>query len=79
MARAAGGNPFLLDSPRPRIPLADYTNRELRFRTLANTDPAEAERLHGLAEEAVAQRWDVYEEMATRGAHRYPPDPRRDR
>ena len=79
VARASGGNPFLLDSPRPRIPLADYTNRELRFRTLANTDPAEAERLHGLAEEAVAQRWEVYEEMATRDAHRYPADPRRDR
>jgi len=78
-ARAAGGNPFLLDSPRPRIPLADYTDRELRFRTLANTDPAEAERLHGLAEEAVAQRWDVYEEMATRGAHRFPADARKDR
>ena len=55
----AGGNPFLLDSPRPRIPLADYTNRELRYRTLANTDPAEAERLHGLAQEAVDQRWDL--------------------
>jgi pyruvate-ferredoxin/flavodoxin oxidoreductase len=79
MARAAGGNPFLLDSPRPRIPLADYTDRELRFRTLANTDPAEAERLHGLAEEAVAQRWDVYEEMATRGARRFPADARKDR
>ena len=25
VVRAAGGNPFLLDSPRPRIPLADYT------------------------------------------------------
>ena len=44
MARAAGGNPFLLDSQRPRIPLADYTERELRYRSLANTDPAEAER-----------------------------------
>jgi pyruvate-ferredoxin/flavodoxin oxidoreductase len=79
MARAAGGNPFLLDSPRPRIALADYTNRELRYRTLTNTDPAEAERLHGLAEQAVAQRWEVYEEMATRGAHRFPPDARKDR
>jgi len=79
MARAAGGNPLLLDSPRPRIPLADYTNRELRYRTLANTDPAEAERLHGLAEQAVAQRWDLYEEMATRGAHRFPADARKDR
>jgi pyruvate-ferredoxin/flavodoxin oxidoreductase len=79
MARAAGGNPFLLDSPRPRIPLADYTNRELRYRSLTNSDPAEAERLHGLAEQAVAQRWEVYEEMATRGAQRYPADARKDR
>lgn len=79
MARSAGANPFLLDSPRPRIPLADYTDRELRYRTLANTDPPEAERLHGLAAEAVAQRWDVYEEMATRGARRFPADARKER
>ena len=79
IVRAAGGNPFLLDSPRPRIPLADYTSRELRYRTLANTHPAEAERLHGLAEEAVAQRWEVYEEMATRGAQRFPTDARKER
>jgi pyruvate-ferredoxin/flavodoxin oxidoreductase len=78
MVRAEGGNPFLLDSPRPRIPLAAYTNNELRYRSLSNTDPAEAERLHGLAEEAVAQRWEVYEEMATRGAHRFPADARKD-
>ena len=79
MVRAEGGNPFLLDSPRPRIPLIDYTNRELRYRSLANNDPAEAERLHGLAEQAVAQRWEVYEEMATRGAHQFAPDARRER
>jgi pyruvate-ferredoxin/flavodoxin oxidoreductase len=77
MVRSEGGNPFLLDSPRPRMPLADYTNRELRYRSLSNTDPAEADRLHALAEEAVAQRWDVYEEMATRGAHRFAADARR--
>jgi pyruvate-ferredoxin/flavodoxin oxidoreductase len=78
MARAAGDNPFLLDSPRPRIPLADYTNRELRYRTLANADPAEAERLHGLAEQAVAQRWEVYEDMATRDGARFPADARKE-
>ena len=44
-----------------------------------NTDPAEAERLHGLAEQAVDQRWDVYEEMATRDAQHYAADARRDR
>jgi len=79
MVRAAGGNPFLLDSPRPRIPLADYTERELRYRTLTHTDPAEAERLHGLAEQAVDQRWDVYEEMATRGAQQFAADARKER
>jgi pyruvate-ferredoxin/flavodoxin oxidoreductase len=78
LVRAGGGNPFLLDSPRPRLPLAEFTNRELRYRTLTNTDPAEAERLHGLAEHAVAQRWDVYEEMATRGAQDFAADARRD-
>ncbi|HSL63941.1 MAG TPA: pyruvate:ferredoxin (flavodoxin) oxidoreductase [Gaiellaceae bacterium] len=77
--RAAGGNPFLLDSPRPRIPLASYTKRELRYRTLTNSDPAEAERLHALAEQAVEQRWDVYEEMATRGAQHFAADARKDR
>ena len=39
--RAAGNNPFLLDSHRPRIPLDDYRNRELRYRSLANSDPVE--------------------------------------
>ena len=32
MLRTAGGNPFMLDSPRPRIALTDYTQRELRYR-----------------------------------------------
>jgi len=79
MVRASGGNPFLLDSPRPRISLAAYTDRELRYRSLANTDPAEAERLHGLAEQAVDQRWSVYEEMATRGPHDFAADGRPER
>jgi pyruvate-ferredoxin/flavodoxin oxidoreductase len=79
MVRATGGNPFLLDSPRPRIPLTEYTNRELRYRTLTNTDPAEAERLHALAEQAVEQRWDVYEQMATSGAQHFAADARKDR
>jgi pyruvate-ferredoxin/flavodoxin oxidoreductase len=77
VVRAEGGNPFLLDSPRPRIPLADYLYRELRYRMLVNSDPAEADRLLALAEEAVRQRWQVYEEMAGRAAEHYPSDARR--
>ena len=75
--RAAGNNPFLLDSHRPRIPLADYVYRELRYRALANSDPAEAERLLGMAEQAIEQRWNVYEEMASRGPEHFHPDARR--
>ena len=75
--RTAGANPFLLDSPRPRIPLADYTQRELRYRALGNTDPAEAERLGALAQQAVSRQWDTYEEMATRGPAHFPPDARK--
>ena len=79
VVRAAGENPFLLDSPRPRIPLADYAYRELRYRMLVDSDPAEAARLLGLAEEAVKQRWQTYEEMASRGPERFPADARKDR
>jgi pyruvate-ferredoxin/flavodoxin oxidoreductase len=74
--RDAGGNPFLLDSPRPRIPLKEYADRELRFRVLARSDPEEAERLAAVAQAGVNQRWQTYEEMATRPAERFQPDVR---
>ena len=77
--RAAGHNPFLLDSHRPRIPLSDYVYRELRYRSLANADPVEAERLLALAEQAIEQRWNVYEEMASRGPEHFHADARRER
>jgi pyruvate-ferredoxin/flavodoxin oxidoreductase len=79
LMRAAGGNPFLLDAPRPRLALSEYTRRELRFATLGSSDPGEAERLASLAAEAVARRWDTYEEMATRTAQHFPADARKDR
>ncbi|HZC40693.1 MAG TPA: hypothetical protein VE343_08465, partial [Streptosporangiaceae bacterium] len=70
--RAAGRNPFFLDSPRPRLTLAAYRARELRFRALADADPAEAERLLRHAQQAADLRWRTYEEMATRGADGFP-------
>jgi pyruvate-ferredoxin/flavodoxin oxidoreductase len=73
VVRAAGGNPFLLDCPRPRLALTDYIYRELRYKMLANSNPAEAERLLALAQQAVDQRWAVYEEMATRGPEQFAP------
>jgi len=73
----AGDNPFLLDSSRPRMALADYRKGELRFRALAAAKPTEAERLLGLAQQAADQRWRLYEDMATRGASEFPSHPRR--
>ncbi len=75
--RDRGDNPFFLDSPRPTIPLSDYIYKELRYRMLRQTAPEEAERLLGLAQHAVDQRWAVYEEMATRGASQFMPDARK--
>jgi pyruvate-ferredoxin/flavodoxin oxidoreductase len=66
----------LLDSPRPTISLAEYRRRELRFKMLQRTHPEEAERLLLIAQQAADNRWQVYEEMATRGAERFAPDPR---
>ena len=77
--RAEGGNPFLLDSPRPRLSLQDYRQGELRFRALTNMNPAEADRLADLSQQTVNQRWAIYEEMATRSASEFPADARKDR
>ena len=79
VASADGDNPFLLDSPRPRMSLGDYRKGELRFRALAAAHPAESERLLGLAQQVADQRWRLYEEMATRSATEFPSDPRRGR
>jgi len=79
VVRAEGGNPFLLDSPRPRMPLAEYRKKELRFRALATAEPEEAERLLALAQHAAELRWETYEDMATRAAHAFPADARTDR
>ena len=78
VARATGRNPFYLDSLRPRMKLADYRRRELRFQALAATDPAEAERLLGLAQRSADLRWQLYEEMATREAHEFAADAGKD-
>jgi len=76
--QAAGKSPFLLDSPRPRLPLADYRYPELRFRSLMNAHPEEAERLLQLAQTSIDQRWKIYENMASQGAGEFPPDTRKD-
>ncbi len=69
--RRNGDNPFLLDSPRPSIPVKEYAYHELRYSMLRRTNPQQADQLMKLAQENVDLKWSIYEEMATRGDPHY--------
>ena len=71
--RAAGQQPFRLDSPRPTIPFKDYAYNELRYRALTNTDPKAAEALLAQAQQVVTEKYRQYEEMASLGGERFHP------
>jgi pyruvate-ferredoxin/flavodoxin oxidoreductase len=72
--RSAGERPFRLDSPRPTIPLKDYAYKELRYRTLAQTDPEVARTLLAEAQQIVTEKYRQYEELASRGGETFNPD-----
>ena len=76
--RESGGNPFLLDSPRPRLRLREYQDAELRYKVLRAADPEEANRLIDIAQAQVDRRWAEYEELALRGAEKFAADPRKE-
>ena len=44
-----------------------YAEREVRYRILQSTNPRGAAELMRRAQEDVAVRWGIYEEMASRG------------
>lgn len=71
--RTVGKNPFVLDSPRPTVPFTDYANNELRYRSLALSNPAEAKHLQEVAQELVNLRWKTYEDMASWKADAFTP------
>ncbi|HTH50676.1 MAG TPA: pyruvate:ferredoxin (flavodoxin) oxidoreductase, partial [Pyrinomonadaceae bacterium] len=71
--RRAEQNPFVLDSPRPTIPLREYAYRELRYSSLKQSNPEDAERLMVLAQEIVDLRWKTYQEMAGFPASEFQP------
>jgi pyruvate-ferredoxin/flavodoxin oxidoreductase len=63
--RAATGEPLLkLDSPSPKIPVADYLKRETRFSVLEASDPERYRDLHERAQEEVNKRFAIYERIA---------------
>ena len=74
MLRQADKNPFVLDSPRPRVSFKDYAYNELRYKMLQRTNPDEADHLLKLAQQVVNQKWEIYEQMATRSGSHFHPD-----
>jgi pyruvate-ferredoxin/flavodoxin oxidoreductase len=71
--RDAGKKPFVLDSPRPSVPLEDYIYNENRYRVLKRTHPEEAENLLRSAQELIKMRWETYEHMAKQEPARFQP------
>ena len=71
--RERGENPFVLDSPRPTMAFRDYAYEEIRYRSLVQTRPEEAERLLAAAQAAVVEKYRTYEEMAGWSASRFHP------
>jgi len=71
--RAAGKKPFVLDSPRPSIPLREYAYNEMRYKILTRTHPEEAEKLMQSAQELVELRWQTYEHMANQEPAKFQP------
>jgi len=71
--RMAGHKPFVLDSPRPRIPLKDYAYNEMRYKVLQRTDPEAAEYLMEVAQQLVELRWETYEHMAKQDPREFQP------
>ena len=66
--RWEGGNPFLLDSAKPRLKVKDYMYNEIRYKMLVQADPEEAERMAELAQQTADRRWQQYEAMARQPA-----------
>ena len=72
--RDSDRNPFVLDSPRPRVKFKHYALNELRYKMLSRTNPQESDRLMSMAQTAVDQKWQIYEEMASRNSRQFAPD-----
>jgi pyruvate-ferredoxin/flavodoxin oxidoreductase len=62
--KAAGQNPFQLDSKAPSIQFKEYAYNENRYRVLEQTNPVAAARLMEAAQTNVQERWALYEQMA---------------
>ncbi len=62
--RQSDENPFVLDSARPSLKFKDFSDNELRFRMLKQTNPQQVDQMMQSAQTSIEQRFRLYEEMA---------------
>jgi pyruvate-ferredoxin/flavodoxin oxidoreductase len=67
----AGRNPFRLDSPRPSVPFQHYAGNEIRYTSLARSQPRAAAELMAAAQTAVTEKYRQYEDLASDTTGRY--------
>jgi len=61
---AAGESPLKLDSPPPKVPLADYVMGENRYRMVEKADPVRFKAIIEAAQVQVDQRYHLYAELS---------------
>ncbi len=61
-----GKNPLILDSKKPKIPVAQFLDMENRFRMLKKSHPALAAEYYTAIQKEVDARWAHYEYLAAR-------------
>ncbi len=61
---ASGGHPFSLDAKDPSVPIADFVRSEVRYASLARSDPERAGELLELLQEDAEERWRYYRQLA---------------
>jgi pyruvate-ferredoxin/flavodoxin oxidoreductase len=61
---AAGESPLKLDSPAPKIDLAQFVGGETRFKTVETSNPEGFKRMMGQAQKDVREKYALYEQLA---------------
>ena len=64
LREAEGKNPLQLDSKAPSTSLSDYMYKEIRYRSLRQSNPEVAQELLEKAEKTVQSQWDLYKYLA---------------
>ncbi len=61
-----GKNPFILDSKEPKESFQDFIKGQVRYTSLAKSNPERAEELFALTEAQAKERYETYKELASR-------------